>query len=171
MSGLSSRVTTRGVGYIHSTPLPLCPHLGWALEGVLDTRVSLDWTAQPAQPGTVRAEFAWTGAVGTGAELASALRGWDGLRFEVVEEASRGSDGARWTYTPALGMHHSPVLSTGDVALHENVVKHALASVGTDPGTLRQLLDRALGTHWDTELEPFRYAGDGAPVRWLHKVG
>ncbi|MEV1179203.1 DUF3145 family protein, partial [Nonomuraea sp. NPDC049784] len=21
---------------------------------------------------------------------------------------------------------------------------------------------------WDEELEPFRYAGDGAPVRWLH---
>ncbi|MEV1173844.1 DUF3145 family protein, partial [Nonomuraea sp. NPDC049784] len=25
-----------------------------------------------------------------------------------------------------------------------------------------------LGRPWDEELEPFRYAGDGAPVRWLH---
>ena len=24
---------------------------------------------------------------------------------------------------------------------------------------------------WDDELEPFRYAGAGAPVRWLHRVG
>ena len=23
---------------------------------------------------------------------------------------------------------------------------------------------------WDDELEPFRYAGEGAPVRWLHQV-
>ncbi|MBA3266088.1 MAG: DUF3145 family protein, partial [Nocardioidaceae bacterium] len=23
---------------------------------------------------------------------------------------------------------------------------------------------------WDEALEPFRYAGDGAPVRWLHHV-
>ena len=27
-----------------------------------------------------------------------------------------------------------------------------------------------LGKAWDDELEPFRYAGDGAPVRWLHQV-
>ncbi|MHB1008995.1 MAG: DUF3145 family protein, partial [Propionibacteriaceae bacterium] len=27
-----------------------------------------------------------------------------------------------------------------------------------------------LGAPWDDELEPFRYAGDGAPVRWLHQV-
>ena len=31
-------------------------------------------------------------------------------------------------------------------------------------------LDELLGRPWDDELEPFRYAGDGAPVRWLHKV-
>jgi hypothetical protein len=29
---------------------------------------------------------------------------------------------------------------------------------------------RLLGEPWDDELEPFRYAGDGAPVRWLHQV-
>ena len=27
-----------------------------------------------------------------------------------------------------------------------------------------------LGTAWDQELEPFRYAGEGASVRWLHRV-
>jgi hypothetical protein len=27
-----------------------------------------------------------------------------------------------------------------------------------------------LGQAWDDELEPFRHAGDGAPVRWLHEV-
>jgi len=27
-----------------------------------------------------------------------------------------------------------------------------------------------LGRAWDNELEPFRYAGDGDSVRWLHKV-
>ncbi|HZV27785.1 MAG TPA: DUF3145 family protein, partial [Acidothermaceae bacterium] len=31
-------------------------------------------------------------------------------------------------------------------------------------------LRRLLGEPWDDELEPFRYAGDGAPVRWLHQV-
>jgi hypothetical protein len=27
-----------------------------------------------------------------------------------------------------------------------------------------------LGRTWDEELEPFRCAGEGAPVRWLHEV-
>jgi hypothetical protein len=35
---------------------------------------------------------------------------------------------------------------------------------------LSDALSALLGRAWDEELEPFRYAGDGAPVRWLHKV-
>ncbi len=27
-----------------------------------------------------------------------------------------------------------------------------------------------LGKPWDDELETFRHAGEGAPVRWLHQV-
>jgi hypothetical protein len=27
-----------------------------------------------------------------------------------------------------------------------------------------------MGGPWDRELEPFRFAGEGAPVRWLHQV-
>jgi hypothetical protein len=40
-----------------------------------------------------------------------------------------------------------------------------------DPVLMQRELDLALGRAWDDELEPFRYAGDGAPVRWLHRVG
>ena len=32
-------------------------------------------------------------------------------------------------------------------------------------------LDQLLGAAWDDALEPFRRAGDGAPVTWLHRVG
>ena len=45
------------------------------------------------------------------------------------------------------------------------------AGVRGDPIVLQRELDLALGRAWDDELEPFRYAGDGAPVRWLHRVG
>ena len=34
-----------------------------------------------------------------------------------------------------------------------------------------EMVDELLGRDWDAELEPFRLAGEGAPVRWLHKVG
>jgi hypothetical protein len=35
---------------------------------------------------------------------------------------------------------------------------------------LVEVLHGLLGSAWDEELEPFRCAGDGAPVRWLHEV-
>ncbi len=36
--------------------------------------------------------------------------------------------------------------------------------------TMDEALDGLLGVKWDAELEPFRQAGEGAPVRWLHQV-
>ena len=36
--------------------------------------------------------------------------------------------------------------------------------------TMDEALDALLGAKWDAELETFRHAGDGAPVRWLHQV-
>ena len=50
-------------------------------------------------------------------------------------------------------------------------MRSALARSAGDAATLAAELDVVLGGDWDRELEPFRYAGDGAPVRWLHKVG
>ena len=74
------RVTTRGVVFIHSTPTALCPHITWALESVLGQSVTLDWTEQQLGRSLKRAEFSWTGEPGTGAKLASAMRGWDNVR-------------------------------------------------------------------------------------------
>src|SRR5690625_5876190 len=93
MSGQS----TRGVVFVHSSPRALCPHVEWATGSVLNARVAFEWTPQPAAPEMFRAELSWTGVPGTGARLASALRGWNHLRYEVTEEASRGVDGGRWS--------------------------------------------------------------------------
>jgi hypothetical protein len=38
-------------------------------------------------------------------------------------------------------------------------------------GSLEQELSLLLGEPWDGELEPFRHAAAGAPVRWLHATG
>jgi len=45
------------------------------------------------------------------------------------------------------------------------------ADAATDPAArVLAEMQALLGKAWDDELEPFRYAGDGAPVRWLHQV-
>jgi len=161
---------TRGVLFVHSAPRALCPHVEWAAGGVLGSRLSLDWTAQPASPGLYRAEYSWQGIAGTGARLTSALRGWAHLRYEVTEEPSHGTDGARWSHTPELGIFHAATDVHGNMMVPEDRVRAAL-SHADDAAHLREELDLALGRAWDDELEPFRYAGAGAPVRWLHRTG
>lgn len=163
--------STRGVLFVHSAPSAVCPHLEWAVGGVLDARPNLQWTAQPAEAGSWRTEVSWAGPVGTGARMASALHGWGRLRFEVTEEPSSAADGARWSHTPALGIHHAVVGVHGDVLIGEDRLRAAIDTAAGDPAELTAQLDRVLGRGWDDELEPFRYAGDGAPVRWLHRVG
>ena len=107
-----SGALTRGVLFVHSAPRALCPHIEWAAGGVVGIRLSLEWIDQPASPGTLRTEFSWQGAQGTGARLASALRGWAHLRYEVTEEPSPGvTDHA----TP-VGTHHD--LRTRSGSLH-----------------------------------------------------
>jgi hypothetical protein len=165
-----SGVITRGVLFVHSSPRALCPHVEWVATNVVGARVSMDWTEQPAAPGMLRAEFSWQSDQGTGARLASALHGWEHLRYEVTEEPSLGVDGGRWSHTPSLGIFHAVMDVHGNTMVPENRVRDALDCCG-DLMAMRRKLDLALGQAWDDELEPFRYAGAGAPVRWLHQVG
>jgi hypothetical protein len=170
MSAVQQRVT-RGVVFVHSAPAALCPHVTWALESALGQRVNLEWTVQPAAPRLVRAELSWTGEPGVGARIASSLHGWDNLRYEVTEEPSPGVDGSRWSHTPSLGIHHTWTSANGDAVVNEDRLRDAVRASQGDPARLQDELDSALGGAWDRELEAFRYAGEGAPVRWLHKVG
>ena len=157
-----------GVFYVHSSPPALCPHVEWAIAGVLGVPAKLAWTDQPAAPGTMRAQLCWEGSAGTAAAIVSALRAWKLLRFEVTEDATPGTDGVRYSCTPSLGVFTGVTGASGDVLVPENRLRMAMADAAAGKSTLERELDRLLGTPWDHEMEPFRRAGDGAPVRWLH---
>ena len=171
MSLSNPRVMAQGVVFIHSTPAALCPHIAWTLESVLGQRVALEWTRQPLGPKLLRAEMSWAGEAGTGSKIASALRGWDNLRYEVTEEPSTGNDGSRWSHTPKLGIHHTRTSADGDAVINEDRLRAAILVSKGDSAVLVHELDQLLGLAWDHELEPFRQAGEGANVRWLHMVG
>ncbi|WP_087101231.1 DUF3145 domain-containing protein [Nocardiopsis sp. JB363] len=164
-------MSARGVLYVHSAPAALCPHVEWAVAGVVGVPVKLDWVAQPAAPGNHRAELNWQGKPGTAGAVASALNAWQRLRFEVTEDASPGGDGVRYSYTPNLGVFTAVTSAAGEVLVPEGRLRAAMATAAADGVDLADELDRLIGRAWDEELEPFRYAGDGAPVRWLHAVG
>jgi Protein of unknown function (DUF3145) len=162
-------VSTRGVVFVHSSPTAVCPHVEWAISGVLGNRVVLQWTPQPAVSGQLRAECTWAGPAGTGGALAGALRAWSMLRFEVTEEPSVGVDGERFCHVPQLGLWRGRTSANGDIMVGEDQLRALLLDLPAAqvPGRVRELL----GTAWDEALEPFRLAGDGAPVTWLHQVG
>ncbi len=166
----TTRSTTRGVLYVHSAPSALCPHIEWALGGVLGVAPQVEWTPQPAQPGSYRAEYSWSGDVGTAAALTSALRGWNHLRFEVTEEPTSGTEGARFSATPDLGVFHAVTGLHGDIMIPEDRLKAAVVKAALGETTLELEVDKLLGKPWDDELETFRHAGDGVAVRWLHQV-
>jgi hypothetical protein len=148
--------------------------------GVLGVRVSLDWTRQHASPGTWRAELSWQGEPGTASKLASALRGWQLLRFEVTAEPCATAEGERYSCTPDLGIFHAVTGLHGDILVPEDRLRAAAArasggggsgsSGGGGAGALAEEIALLLGQPWDDELETFRHAGEGAPVRWLHQV-
>ena len=160
-----------GVLQVHSAPPALCPHIEWAVAGTVGTTVSMPWVSQPAAPGSLRAELTWHGRPGTAGAITSALAGWNRLRFEVTEDASPGCDAVRYSYTPDLGTFTAVTSANGDILVPEGRLRSALALGATGASVLETELDRLLGTAWDNELEPFRRASDGAPVRWLNATG
>lgn len=160
----------RGMIFIHSTPAALCPHLEWAVGAVLEVPAVFAWTDQPAEPGTKRAELSWTGPSGAGARLASKLASMARIRFEVTEDATPGSDGQRYCFTPSLGAFSAVVGVHGDILVGEDRIKHAVANDALGGETIYKALEKLLGVPWDDELDVFRHASDDAPVRWLHQV-
>lgn len=167
----SGAAMTRGVLFVHACPRAFSPHVEWALAQVLERKVSLTWTPQPIAPGTVRSEYSWQDQSGTAARLVTSLRGFSGLRYEVTEDPVGQQEGERYSVTPDLGVFRATVGIHGDVLISEDRLRTAMATAGRTGTSLQDELNALLGTAWDAELEPFRYAGEGAPIRYLHRVG
>jgi len=165
-----ARVQTRGVVFVHSCPRALASHVEWGLAEVLRTPVTLDWAAQPVEPGTLRSELSWTGEPGTASRIVSHLAGWGRLRFEVTEDSTARTEGERFSVTPRLGVFRAVVGVHGDIQVPEERLRGAIARAALSGADLEDELTTLLGGPWDAELEVFRYAGEGTPVRWLHQV-
>jgi len=161
--------TTKGVVFIHCCPPAIAPHVEWALAGVLGRPCRLEWSAQPAAPGQLRAEATWIGPIGTGASLAGSLRSWPMLKFEITEQGTSMSDGERLAYVSGRGFHRSLIAANGDVVVGEERLR-GLLSRARSSEEFAHGLHELLGSSWDAELEPYRAAGDGSPVTLLNKV-
>ena len=86
--------TTRGVLFVHSAPSALCPHLEWAVGGVLGAAVNLEWSPQSAQGGTYRAELSFArldGSTRDRGEVVTRFQSADGPPVMLVSLKAGGS--------------------------------------------------------------------------------
>lgn len=144
---------TTGLLIIHSAPSALRSHIEWGLQTILGNWVTLNWKTQPHFPGTYRATIDFKDHPGTAAKIATALRNWHYLRFEVREESAHG--GEYFRFTPELGIHRADIDGLGNIVTSEVAITHALAK-SFDEDSLREQLEAILGKSWEDELEPLR---------------
>jgi hypothetical protein len=118
----------------------------------------------------LRADASWSGPAGTAGRLAKSLKAWPMLRFEITEEPGPGVDGERICHVPGRGIWRAAMSANGDIALGEDQIRSVL-STATSLDAVHHKLADLLGAHVDAELEPYRRAGEGTAVTWLHQVG
>jgi len=141
-----------GLVTIHSAPTALRQHIEWGLNAILGHPHNYTWRDQPLAAGTIRTTLEYRGEAGLASKIATALKNWHYLRFEVQEFGKNG--GEYFRCTPELGIHRANVDEAGAILISENVIRKALASF--DDLEVRENLVVALGEAWEEALEPMR---------------
>lgn len=160
-----------GVLVVHCAPRALCSHVEWTVNAVVGQPQNFQWKDQPLVPEFARVQVYWEAPVGTAARLASELRGWVDLRFEVTEDPTRFGLGLRIAHTPALGLNTVTLDALGNVLVTEHQVEAILQAASGDVTAVREGFDSALGNAWERELEPYRAAQYDQSIRLLRGVG
>ena len=149
----STALAVRGQLTIHSAPSALRSHIDWALADLLGAGVSIVWTAQMLKAGTYKCTITWRDRGGVAAAIASALRSWHYIYFEVQEDTNNG--GELYRFTPELGIHRALTDLAGAVIISENQLEDVLAH-SFDEESIRTGLALIIGNDWENELERFR---------------
>ena len=149
----SASLAVRGHLRIHSAPSALRRHIDWALADVLGEQARCEWRPQPLKAGTYTCTVSWRDREGVAAAIASALRSWHYLYFEVQEDTNNG--GELFRATPELGIHHALTDLSGAVLLNENQI-NAVLKDSFDEESIRAGISILMGSDWESELEGFR---------------
>ena len=104
-------------------------------------------------PGTFRTQLEFRAPQGAASEIASLLRSWHYLNFEIIEGSETG--GELFRFTPELGIHRAVVDQSGSVLINENQLTTLLSS-SFDEDSIREGIARLMGNSWELELERFR---------------
>ena len=149
----SKALAVRGQLTIHSAPSALRSHIDWAISDLLGPSARSEWTPQVLKAGTYKCVLSWRDREGVAAAMASALRSWHYIVFEVQEDTNDG--GELFRFTPELGIHRAITDLSGAVVINENQVNAVLGN-NFDEDAIREGLALILGCEWEKEFERFR---------------
>lgn len=155
---------------IYSAPIALTQHIQWAIDQGLGQVIKLPWQNQPLNPSSKALELEYKHQMPVAAKLATALKAWHYIRFEIREINKSTQDATYYRATPDLGLHQAHLASNGDVVLNENQVNSILKN-SLSYEKLQVNLENALGISWDIELEPYRIALAGPMLDSVSKSG
>lgn len=151
-----------GLVFLHLAPSALLTHVEWTISGISGNPTKINWVQNDSTTPSFRGVCAFSGPSDSAETLASAFMNLKQLTFEVIRHPDAVSSGARWCFTPALGIFHCATDEAGNLSVNENQLRTAMERAGTNALKLQAEIRKLLGQAWDDELEPFRELVGGA---------
>ena len=145
---------SEGLVLIHLAPSSLLTHVEWTISGISGNPTKINWIKDESSDSVFRGSVAVDCGLNDGATLASAFMNLKQLSFEVIHQSALA--GARWSFTPNLGMFHCATDEAGNLVVGENHLRASIEKAGSNILKLQAELRKLLGQAWDDELEPYR---------------
>jgi hypothetical protein len=147
---------SEGLVFIHLAPSALLNHVEWTISGISGNPTKINWIPNESTIPSFRGVCKVSGSADWAETLASAFMNLKQLSFEVIRHAGAEGIGARWSFTPGLGMFHCATDQLGNLVVNENQLRLAMERAGSNALKLQAEIRKLLGQAWDDELEPFR---------------
>ena len=151
---------SEGLVLIHRAPSSLLTHVEWTISGISGNPSKINWIKGESSDSIFRGSVLVDFDLKDGATLASAFMNLKQLSFEVIHQSALS--GARWSFTPSLGMFHCATDEAGNLVVGENQLRASIEKAGSNILKLHAELRKLLGQGWDDELEPYRELIGGA---------
>ena len=151
---------SEGLVLIHRAPSSLLTHVEWTISGISGNHTRINWIKDDSSDSVFRGSVSVACGLNDGATLASAFMNLKLLSFEVIHQTALA--GARWSFTPSLGMFHCATDEAGNLVVGENQLRASIDKAGSNILKLQAELRKLLGQAWDDELEPYRELIGGA---------
>ena len=135
---------SEGLVLMHRAPSALLTHVEWTISGITGNPTKINWIKEDSSDSSFRGSVAIDCSLNDCATLASAFMNLKQLSFEVIHQSAHS--GARWSFTPNLGMFHCTTDEAGNLVVGENQIRTSVEKAGSNILKLQAELRKLLGS-------------------------